>query len=247
MVTKNLISLQHPFVKYLVSLRQDKALRKTERKVLVSGKNLVSDLLASGIACQALFLTDKAFPYPDPYHVSEEVMRKITGLPHPDGVAALICLPSWQELRSCSSLLVLDGISDPGNLGTLLRTALALGWEGVFFLEGGCDPFNDKALRAAKGATFHLRLQEGSWEDFLELSSLFTVYIADKKGEPLPPKTLQPPYALILSHEAKGARKEAKQLFHPLTIPMRPTMESLNVASAGAILLYMLQPQEPIA
>jgi TrmH family RNA methyltransferase len=137
---------------------------------------------------------------------------------------------------------VLDGISDPGNLGNLLRTALALGWEGVYLTENTCDPFHEKALRAAKGATFCLALQEGTWEEFLSISKNYHTFLADMNGSPLQDKPLaSPPIALILSKESCGARMEAKKRFQTISIPMQKAMESLNVASAGAILLYGLK------
>ncbi len=115
-------------------------------------------------------------PHTDVYaqcvlRVSEPVFAKITGLQSVQGIgaAAEVDLPHDAQLSSMAKgtlrrLLVLDGVQDPGNLGTLLRTALALGWQAVYLLEGCCDPFNDKAVRASRGASFRIPLTHGDWD-----------------------------------------------------------------------------------
>ena len=248
MLPKNLLSLQHPFVKYLVSLRKERCFRRKEQKVLVIGTKMVKEIFSQNTKIETLLVErDFSFttPYPvqNTYTVSKEILKKITGVPEPEPIVATISMPLFQDLSNTSHLLVLDGISDPGNLGTLLRTALALGWDGAYLLENTCDPYNEKALRAAKGATFRLPLQEGSWEQLLTIltKNSFQVLVADKEGQKacqIPKKT---PIALLLSRESQGVREEAKHLFQRVTIPMQDSMESLNVASAGAILLYQLK------
>lgn len=208
---------------------------------------MVKELLDSKIPIETLLIQeDKAldfsFPAQEKILISNEVLKKITGVPEPEPVAAVISIPSFQNLSHVKRLLVLDGISDPGNLGTLLRTSLALGWDGVYLLENTCDPFNEKALRSAKGATFRIPLSEGSWEDFTQMikDHKFQVIVADTEGTPLESSAPTLPFALIMSRESQGPREEAQQ-FQKVTIPMEDSMESLNVASAGAILLYTLR------
>lgn len=103
--------------------------------------------------------------------VSKPVFEKITGLQSVAGVgaAAEVDLPHEAPLASMPSgtlrrMLVLEGVQDPGNLGTLLRSALAFGWQAVYLLPGCCDPFNDKAVRASRGAAFRMPLAHGDWE-----------------------------------------------------------------------------------
>lgn len=246
MVTKKLLSLQHPFIKYLVSLRLDKSFRRQEKKVLVSGIKMTQELASSHIPIHTLILQEGSsfsIPAQDTIFVTYEILKKITGTVHPEPVAAVVSLPSFQDLSSISYLLVLDGVADPGNLGTLLRSALALGWDGAYLLENTCDPFNEKALRAAKGATFRLPLAQGSWNNLLEMTrkKSFQVLVADIEGTDMRQINTTPPVALILSKESQGPRKEAEKTFNKVTIPIQKEMESLNVASAGAILLYGLR------
>jgi TrmH family RNA methyltransferase len=242
MTKVTITSLQHSFVKYCVKLRKDRGLRRQEGLVLVTGSILIKELDQKGVKIDTL-ITEESSPFSckAKHHmtVSSEVMHKIAG--GKEEVAALIPLPTFQDLSSCSYLLILDQISDPGNLGTLMRTAYSLGWDGVFLVDGTCDPFSEKALRAAKGASFLLPIQEGSWELLCQLASSFTVLTADMGGAPLKQGFARPPLGLILSKESKGARKEAKKMFQAISIPMHDEAESLNVAAAGAILLYTLK------
>ncbi len=170
--------------------------------------------------------------------VTPEILKKISGTPSPEPIAAEVTLPENQKI-SGRLLLALDQISDPGNLGTLLRTAFAFGVQGVFLTDGCADPFNDKALRAAKGATFLLPLQHGNLEDLAKIAKSRTVYIADLGGnELLKPQT---PALLILGNESHGPSPELLKLGEKVTIPMRPEIDSLNVAIAGSILLHQMR------
>jgi TrmH family RNA methyltransferase len=245
MVPKKITSLQHSFVKYIVSLRKEREFRRAEGKIFVMGIKMVEELIHSKTPIHTLIVredTDISASAQETILVTEDILKKMTGLKQPEPVAAVVSLPSFQNLSNVSRLLVLDGVSDPGNVGTVIRSALALGWDGVYLLESTCDPFNEKALRAAKGATFRLPLAEGTWSDFLSMlkKSSFTVLVADIAGSDIKQGAPNTPLALILSRESQGARKEATELFQKITIPMSGEMESLNVASAGAILLYEL-------
>lgn len=240
---KIITSLQHPLVKDMVRLRKEKSFRKEQKKLLISGNKQVLELLQTGALVETL-IVEEGFSYVSPLptvRVTKEILKKITGLEKPEEMAATVIMPPFCDVTKVSYLLVLDGVSDPGNLGTLLRTASALGWEGVYLTENSCDPFNEKALRAAKGATFSLPLQEGTWDDFVKKSSRFKAFVADMEGAPLQEVKAKAPIALILSRESTGARKEAKELFSSIKVPMCEGAESLNVAAAGAILLYGLK------
>lgn len=230
MVTKKITSLQHPLVKHWVKLRTDKAYREETQRVLVSGKKMVKEL-----PVEVLITVNGE----GEHEVTEEIMKKITGLEQPDGFAAEVKLPAPQNVREMEYVVVLDRIADPGNLGTLVRTALALGWDGVIMTPGTVDLFNDKALRAAKGATFRLPYAQMSHEEIAKLKHHF--YTADVQGKPVEAMQFKAPLALILSNESQGAQAWSDSLGEKITIPMKGQMESLNVAISGAILLYAMR------
>jgi len=242
MVPRRITSLQHPIVKRLVKLRQEKSYREEEKRALVSGEKLVKEFAAA--APLKLFITDEegaALPAEETIVVTPEILKKITGLVQPDGFAAEVPLPPPADLKGKNFLLVLDGLSDPGNVGTLLRTALALGWEGIILTEQSADPFNEKAIRAAQGAAFRLPLAVLSWQEAEKLLSRYTVVVADLDGTPLSETTVKKPLALVLGSESHGPSAEAKKCGRKVFIPMPGKTESMNVAAAGAILLYTLK------
>ncbi len=240
-----LSSLQHPLVKHLVKLRENRDYRYACQKILLSGKTPICELsprfplrtllLEEGYECSV-----KAELI---FYVSRQILKKVTGLASPEPIAAEINMPAPQEIDSTDFLLVLDQISDPGNLGTLLRTALGLGWDGVFLTPGCTDLFHEKALRAAKGATFCIPFKQGSWE---ELSCLLKkkqmkLLAADPSGQPLGSFKIDSPIALALGNETHGLAEEIKNMAKLIAIPMEGRINSLNVASAGAILMYALK------
>ncbi|MGE0670710.1 MAG: TrmH family RNA methyltransferase [Parachlamydiales bacterium] len=247
MIARDVSSLQHPIVKHLVKLRDDRKYRTSARTALISGIKLVSELSSSHVFKTVLITQGYSPPVTikaeQTLIVTEEIMKKVTSLQNPEPLAAEIPLPAPSELTGCHPLLILDQITDPGNLGNLLRTALALGWEGAFLTPGTTDPFNDKALRAAKGATFKLKLRQGSYEELFGLvrDSGLTLLIADAKGSPAHSAPWQQPIALVLGNEAHGVQADLKNNGTAIAIPMKREMESLNVSAAGAILMFQLQ------
>jgi TrmH family RNA methyltransferase len=237
---KEIVSLQHPLVKEWVELRLEKQARLRTHSVLLIGEKMVRELSKQGKLSALLTLQPSSTPAHTHYIVTEAVLQKVTGLKSPDGWAAIAPLPppviSFQKREK---ILILDQISDPGNLGTLLRTALALGWDGVIFTPGTVDPFNDKALRASKGALFHLPYQFQTTEE-IEMSIHAPLLVADPHGEDLANLTITPPFALVLSHEGAGLSAWSEKKGKKIQIPMQNGVDSLNVAASGAIFLYML-------
>jgi TrmH family RNA methyltransferase len=244
MLTKKILSLQHPLIKHWVQLRLERPYREEKKRVLLMGEKTIRDL-CKNIFIHTLITVDlnTDIPAEERILVSESMLKKITGLEMPDGFAAETTLPESQNLSEKKYLLILDRIADPGNLGTLLRTAAALGWEGVIFTPGTVDPFNDKALRASKGAPFLLPYSRLGIEKITSLlrEKKFASYLADIKGKPFAQVSYTPPLALILSSEAKGPSCWREKHLTRITIPMEPHIESLNVASSGAILLYAMR------
>src|SRR3989344_6573288 len=115
MVAKKIESLQHPLVKHWEKLRKDRSYREKTQCVLVVGKKMVSEL-----SIDALITTDPNFNAKNQYLVTESILKKITGLEEPDGFAGEISMPMEQNLSEKKRILILDRITDPGNLGTLL-------------------------------------------------------------------------------------------------------------------------------
>lgn len=240
-------SLQNSLVKHLVHLRQNHDYREEHKSVAVSGIKLVNEILPVRPLKTLLVLNESLIPQgvkkEKVFLVTEEIMKKASGLLHPEGILAEFELPDFTGFKGFKKIVALDRISDPGNLGTILRTALAFGFEGAFIVEGSTDPYNDKAISAARGASFKLPLKVGSWKELEHLikeNNLFAV-VGDLEGEDLSSMKPQEKLLLILSNEAHGVSKEAANCAKKVTIPISNQMESLNVAVAAGILMYGLK------
>jgi TrmH family RNA methyltransferase len=239
-----LTSLQHPLVKHLVKLRTESDYRDEQKALVLDGLKPIQEVSPS--ITKLLYTPAYAsFAHSisaEKWQVTEAIIHKISGMFSPEGVVAEIRMPPFVSLDKAKQVLALDGISDPGNLGTLLRTALALGWEAVYFLPGSCDPFNEKVLRAARGAHFKLALAKGTAEQLQEWSEEQKVQtlVADLEGKSPEATSLALRRLLVLGNEAHGASEGVRRFCQPVTIPMPGKMESLNVAVAGGILLYLL-------
>ncbi|NGX57724.1 MAG: putative TrmH family tRNA/rRNA methyltransferase [Chlamydiae bacterium] len=237
-MSEKIASAQNQLIKHVVKLQNDRAYRYAEKEVVIEGHKMILELPS----LKTLFVTNEQDVRSDCQSIviTSEIMKKISSVATSEGVLAIVPMPPFSSLESKNTILVLDGINDPGNLGTLLRTALSFGWEGVFLLENCCDPFNGKALRAAKGATFRIPLAQGNSND---LPKSHQVFVADLEGQA--PETFSPSEKrmLILGSESQGVSPECQQLGQKVTLPISE-MESLNVAVAGGILMYLFKPNQ---
>ena len=239
MIPRLLSSLQHPLVKKLVKLRDSRSLRRQEGTALISGKVLIQEIAQTCVIKNLISIEPLSVRAKEHHLATKEVLQKIIGHASDDLAAAEVVTPPPSDLKKTSLIAVLDQIQDPGNVGTIFRTALALGWEGVFVMEGSADPYNDKALRASRGAPFRLPWCEGTWHDLQTFSH--QIIVADTRGTPLTQTKFSKPLMLVLGHETRGPSDMARQRGSLVTIPMKGTMESLNVAAAASILLYHIQ------
>lgn len=246
MTMRKVISLQNTIVKHLVKLRLNHDYRYEQHRVVVEGIKPVKEIcqthLIKTLAVIDEALIPKGCKIDDIIVVNDIVMQKLSGMKNPEGILAEIEMPSLANFKGIKRMIALDKINDPGNLGTLLRTALALGWQGAFILDNSCDPYNEKSLRAARGATFRLALGSGSWAQLKKVAkeNFLMPLVADLHGENLGKFHPEEGILLVLSNEARGISEEAAAFCHKITIPMPGEMESLNVAVAGGIMMYAL-------
>ncbi len=243
-----ILSAQNPLVKYWTELKDSSHFRKAQSRVLLEGKNCIQDVCKK-LKAKRLIVSDKtlitsSLLADEIIVVTDAIMKKISGTKSPEGMIAELDMPKSGPLLNPKKILVADHIQDPGNLGTLIRSALAFGWDGFFLLPGTSDPFNDKALRASKGAAFHLPLYYGNWQDLQEILKKHSLQliVADISGDE-PSNFTGMPMALLLGNEAQGAQIPEGQACRKVSLcmPGSDSMESLNVAVAGSILLYLYQ------
>lgn len=220
----------------------------------VEGATLLDEALRSGARPQELFVTDAArAAHPIvatlesagvPVHtVDERTFAKISDVEAPSGLLTVVPLVSRTpaELATLDGLLlVLADISDPGNAGTLMRSAEAFGCAGVIFGADGVDPYHPKVVRAAMGATFRLPVATGDAQTVgAALKSIGRSIVGlAAEGDPLPPMEWSRATVLVVGHERRGLGSWGALCDRLAAIPMPGKAESLNAAVAGSIALF---------
>jgi TrmH family RNA methyltransferase len=244
----------------LRSLRLRKS-REAEGLFLAEGVRAVEDLAASplpvrlAVAASTLGDTPRGRSLLDllasqrvaVHEATERELAALADTETPQGILAVAPIPSagLDDLRVDADpavVLVLDAVQDPGNFGTLARTAEALGAAGVVALPGTVDPWNPKSVRAAMGSSFRLPIVAAEWDALAPWLAArgFRTLAAAAGGDPLSdPRPARA--ALVLGNEGAGVSEATRaRADGTVGIPIRGRAESLNVAAAGAILMYEL-------
>jgi TrmH family RNA methyltransferase len=166
-------------------------------------------------------------------------MKSLSDTETPQGILAVLDFAHLPIPDSPSFILIPDRIRDPGNLGTLLRSAAAVGVQAVFLPPETTDAFAPKVLRSGMGAHFRLPIQSMKWEKIRGEIKGLEIYLADMDGTSCWETDLRVPLALIVGSEAEGASEEARELAtQKISIPMSGDMESLNAGVAGSVLMF---------
>lgn len=220
--------------------------RRASGRTLIEGPNLLDEALQAGIRPEVVFclpdddltLQQARASELDLLIVQPAAMARLGGSQSPRGPVAVIAIPPPAN-ASLSGLLVAWGVSDPGNVGTMIRTAAAFGW-GFGYTPGTADPWSPKVLRA--GAAAHFTTPVHSLDSVADLVGLGLESVAAVAREGSPPGDLGPGrYAVLIGEEAAGLPAEVvRHADHRVTIGMPGGTESLNAAIAAAIIVYEL-------
>ena len=245
-------SPHNPLIKHLARLQRSPQARRRERRLVVEGTRLLAEAHRAGLRPTAVLFTAQAAPRVADllqhwqaqgvalYETSPAAMRRAAATETPQGVLGLFPWPQRPWPAHPNLLLVLDNLRDPGNLGTILRTAWAAGVQGVLLPPGNADPWAPKVLRSGMGAQFHLPLRRVPWEEIPPLLTGLPLYLAEAHaGIPYTQADFRRPLVLLIGGEAQGpspqARAWAQSAVH---IPMPGQAESLNAAVAAGVLLF---------
>lgn len=248
MTEQRITSRQNPQVQQLRRLLSSRRLRDESGLYVADGVKLLREALAHGVDIQAVFLADgveEPVPEgPEVLRVPRAVMDYLSPMETPQGVLLLCRKPEPQPFEAQRGMLLLDGLQDPGNVGTVLRTADAFNIP-VALLEGCADPYSCKTLRASMGAVFRRTPVLISWET--------AERACRKAGIPIAVTALSPQaadirrarlgeMAVVIGSEGRGVRREIlDRADEKLIIPMNPHCESLNAAVAAAIVMWQMQ------
>jgi len=180
--------------------------------------------------------------------VAGDLLQKLSDTESPQGILAVLSNSELPIPDSPNFILIPDQIRDPGNLGTLLRTAAATGVQAIFLPPETADVFSPKVLRAGMGAHFRLPIHSMAWEEIKTKTKEMQIFLADMGGTSCWETDLRKPLALIIGGEAAGASDEAQRLASQnISIPMAGNVESLNAGVAGSVLMFEVVRQRQSA
>ena len=217
-------SKDNPAIKYLFKIYDSKKERDLEGKFIVEGYNMVEEASKASLLL-SVYGTKPDKRYPSLIEITPEILKKVTDAVNPEGIIGLVKKPEKRE-NDCK-ILYLDHLQDPGNLGTLLRSALAFNFKTVI-LDSTVDLYNPKTLRASEGAIFHLNFSHSKLEDLKNEG--YQIIGTSLKGEPMEAfKKPEDKFVLILGNEGNGVSDELlKASDHILTI----TTENVHRSAA---------------
>lgn len=234
-------------IKDLIALRKEQSVRNSCKKILITDAKTCFEI--PGEIEQLIVIEGfkgELPPHKSSVFVKTADLARISGMKHHPDFVAIVAKPSPISKKIPSRIIFLDHLQNPGNMGTIIRSALAFNFDALYYTENSCDPFNDKTLRAAKSAIFHLPIFKIKTEQFIEKFNDFTFYQADLVGQSLDSVTIDQKSVLILSNEGSGPCSTFNCKKIPITIHMNQKVESLNVSAAANILMYHFNNQQPI-
>jgi len=252
-------SSSNPKIKEAIDIRRRKS-RTEHASFIIEGPHLVEMALAADTSISEVFFTE-AFGRKEEgqrtlrqlskctariYEVAEHLLVKLSETEAPQGIIAVAThslLPlSELQLRDNPLLAVSDGIRDPGNLGTIIRTADAAGADGVVILPGTCDVYMQKVIRATAGSLFNIPVAHAAVDEFLDwlrANKISLAVTASGAENSFFEAVLDKPVAFVFGNEAQGVQEDLKEAADMvLSIPIYGRAESLNVAASAAICLY---------
>ena len=244
-------------IKYFNSLKIKKN-RLSQKKIILEGERLIFEFLKTNLEINYLLVEKnyslskigtKIIEKAKKNNITIEktdnqIIKQLSSTKNNQSFIAICDMPTYKQLDYNQNILALDHISDPGNLGTLLRTAEWFGIQNILLSEDCVDIFNPKVIRSGMGAHFYLNsIYKGSLSNKLfNLQNMgYSILGADKNGSPLSKLNLKGKWVLIIGNEANGLSLNIKNSITDLiSIPGKGNIESLNAAVAGSILLNTL-------
>jgi TrmH family RNA methyltransferase len=259
MTRKTITGFSNPTIKFVRSLR-DKKHRRREARFLAEGLRLLTDARASGRLPEVLLMATGRDPHPlldelelavnaaggDVIEVPIDILAKVTGKDNPQAVCGVYA--EWDtglgaiDRAAAPIWLVAQAMRDPGNLGTMLRTADAVGAGGVILIDDCADPFSVEAVRASMGAVFTQTLAQARWADFvawLRAGPGQLVAASLREAVPYRGAAYARPCFVMVGNESRGLPQDYEMACDlRVTMPMLGRADSLNAAVAAAVLAY---------
>lgn len=234
-------SVHNEHIKELARLK-DKKYRDSSDVILVETKHLVIEAFQAGLIKELILEQNEIFPLDVPVlYVSKEVLKKLSSLDSPSKVMAVVYKKKEEE-KLGEKILILDKIQDPGNLGTIIRSAVAFNIDTIVLSPDTVDCYNPKVVRASQGMLFHIPILVKNTEKFIQqLKNLDYKIVGTKvtNGHDVREASIYSHFALVIGNEGQGISRNIEELCDEyLYIRMNENCESLNASVAASILLY---------
>ncbi|MGG5369931.1 TrmH family RNA methyltransferase [Enterococcus sp. AZ196] len=250
---KEIQSSKNTLIKETKKLQQKKYRQQTQT-YLLEGFHLIQEAKAANVALKEVFINQRGLNewsewieenLSDYYLVSDEVLKVLASQPTPQGMIAVAEMPQEVSSDFSGAWLLLDNVQDPGNVGTMIRTADAAGFSGVILGQGSADLYNPKTLRSTQGSLYHLSVQNGELSalipQFQQAGSPVLGTALDKEAKEYLAVEKMTDFALVMGNEGQGMSSELLAMTDQnLYITIKGQAESLNVAIAAGVLMFHL-------
>ena len=247
----NITSTSNETIKYFISLN-DKKTRMNAKRFIVEGYHLVNEASKTNLL-EAIISTDekelKKINNVKRYLVNDAIINKIATTKNPQNILGIVkmldhnitnLLPIIKENKT--KLVMLDDVNDPGNLGTIIRTAAGLGYDGIIMSPNTVDLYNEKVIRSTQGVMFKIPIIKENLQEVIKLlkkEKVFCIGTALTNAKDVKHITKKDKFAICLGNEAKGISKEVlDNMDENVKIAMKNDVESLNVSIAAGIIMY---------
>ncbi len=247
----NITSTSNETIKYFISLN-DKKTRMNAKRFIVEGYHLVNEASKTNLL-EAIISTDekelKKINNVKRYLVNDAIINKIATTKNPQNILGIVkmldhnitnLLPIIKGNKT--KLIMLDDVNDPGNLGTIIRTAAGLGYDGIIMSPNTVDLYNEKVIRSTQGVMFKIPIIKANLQEIIKLlkkEKVFCIGTALTNAKDVKHITKKDKFAICLGNEAKGISKEVlDNMDENVRIAMKNDVESLNVSIAAGIIMY---------
>lgn len=247
----NITSTSNETIKYFISLN-DKKTRMNAKRFIVEGYHLVNEASKTNLL-EAIISTDekelKKINNVKRYLVNDAIINKIATTKNPQNILGIVkmldhnitnLLPIIKGNKT--KLIMLDDVNDPGNLGTIIRTAAGLGYDGIIMSPNTVDLYNEKVIRSTQGVMFKIPIIKANLQEVIKMlkkEKVFCIGTALTNAKDVKHITKKDKFAICLGNEAKGISKEVlDNMDENVRIAMNNDVESLNVSIAAGIIMY---------
>ena len=243
-----LTSKNNPLIKETASLKEKKG-RKEHGLFLVEGVKMCKEVQRSGLETERFFVAESyqgtPFPEEQTVVVSDALLPVLSDEKTPQKVVCRVKIPKNTPVSPQGACLILDGVSDPSNIGAIIRSANAAGYNEIYLTPDCADIYSPKSVRASMSGVFFVKPYITTREEILSLLGDIPVIVADMSGKNAFTFSAPKKFALVIGNEGNGVsetmRKAAQKT---VKIPMSETQESLNASVSAGILMYLLKKDE---